>query len=381
MQTSSVLFDYKSLSQNGHTIVEYIWLGGYGDDIRSKSRTFNKEINFLKDIPVWNFDGSSTGQAQTEESEINIVPVALFDDPFRGKPNKLALCETYYTNGQPTLTNFRYFAKKVFSQQNIDKFDPWFGIEQEYILLKYIGTDLKWPLGWTPGEYLAPQGQYYCSNGSQYSYGREIVEAHMKACLYAGVKFYGINAEVSPSQWEYQIGTCPGIEVSDHLIIARFLMQRVAEKFGVAISLEPKLFKNWNGSGSHTNFSNKQTREDSNLKEIKRQVNELSKYHKDFIYLYGEGNEERLSGNYETSDINTFTFGVMNRKASVRIPKSTEQIGRGYYEDRRPSSNCDPYIVSAIIFSVTCLDGKIVEEIKEVYNRFLVEKKNLSHCH
>ena len=379
---SKVKFDFRSLPQKGYTIVEYVWLGGYGDDIRSKSRTFKFEVNDISQIPKWNFDGSSTGQAQTIESEITIVPVAMFDDPFRGSPNKIVICETFYANGEPTLTNFRSLSKNVFSKENIEKFEPWFGIEQEYIFIKYIGTDLKWPLGWTPGEYLGSQGLYYCSNGSNVSFGREIVEAHMKACLFAGVKLYGINAEVFPSQWEYQVGTCVGVEVSDHLLMARFLMSRVAEQFGVSVSLEPKLFKDWNGSGCHTNFSTKLTREDQNLSEIYKNMAELEKYHKTFIKLYGEGNDKRLSGNYEAPDLNNFSYGVMNRKASIRIPQTTKDEGKGYYEDRRPSSNCDVYIVPLLIFAATCLEGKYISEIESRYAAFLEEKKKfLSNIH
>lgn len=369
------LLYFNNLPQNGYTIVEYVWIGGLGDDIRSKSKTFNKEIKSVKDLPKWNYDGSSTYQAVTSESEIELYPVCLFDDPFRGKPNKIAICETYFTDGRPTLTNFRHFADKLFSEENVKKHEPWFGIEQEYVFIKYIGTELKWPLGWAPGEYLGSQGLYYCSNGSHVSYGRDIVEAHLKACLNAGVKIFGTNAEVFPSQWEFQVGTCNGIEIGDHLLMARFLLTRVAELFGASISFEPKLFKGWNGSGAHANYSNKGSREDKDMANIKKQIDNLSKYHNKFMELYGEGNKQRMDGNCESSKFDEFSFGEMNRAASVRIPKQTAKNGNGYYEDRRPSSNVDGYIVSSLIFSATCLDGKLIEEIYDHYTKFLAYKK------
>ena len=373
--SNNKLFHFNSLPQKGYTIVEYVWLGGLGDDIRSKSRTFDKEINSIKDLPKWNYDGSSTYQALTHESEIELFPVCLFDDPFRGKPNKIVICETYFTDGKPTLSNFRHFAQKIFSEKNVSTHDPWFGIEQEYVFLKYIGTELKWPLGWTPGEYLGGQGLYYCSNGSHVSYGRDIVEAHLKACLCAGVKVFGINAEVFPSQWEFQVGTCEGIEIGDHLLMARFLLTRVSELYGASISFEPKLFKGWNGSGAHTNYSNKHSRDDKEMANIKKQLEELEKYHSKFMELYGEGNRKRMDGNCESSKYDEFSYGEMNRAASVRIPKSTAVDGKGYYEDRRPSSNVDGYIVSSLIFSATCLEGEYIDDIYEHYNKFLSEKK------
>lgn len=75
--------------------------------------------------------------------------------------------------------------------------------------------------------------------------GREVVEAHYRACLYAGVKICGTNAEVMPAQWEYQVGPCLGISVADDMWMSRFLLHRIAEEFGVN-----------GGGGKHTQIIN-----------------------------------------------------------------------------------------------------------------------------
>ena len=85
------------------------------------------------------------------------------------------------------------------------------------------------------------------------------------------------------------------------------------------------------------------------------------------IAAYGEGNERRLTGKYETADIGTFSFGVANRGCSIRIPRSTDADGYGYLEDRRPSSNCDPYVVTRKIFQ-TCTDESIPQKEMEASN-------------
>ena len=292
---ATTTFDYQSLDQKGKTIVEYVWLGGTGQDLRCKAKTFDRPINSVDDLEEWNYDGSSTWQATTEDSEILLRPVALFNDPFRGAPNKLVLCETYHVNGQPTVTNFRHFAAKIFA--NLGEHDPWFGIEQEYAILTPIGTGLTWPLGWPLGNYPKPQGSYYCSVGTRFNKGRDIMEAHYKACLNAGVQIYGTNCEVMPGQWEFQVGTCKGIEVGDHLWMARYLLHRVAEKFNVEVSIDPKPIKgDWNGSGCHTNFSTNSTRNDTNMESIHHQLEKLSEAHSDMIELYGEDNHFRLTG-------------------------------------------------------------------------------------
>lgn len=293
----TIYFDFDSLTLNGNVIVEYVWIGGTGQDLRSKAKTYNKEIKSIDDLDEWNYDGSSTYQATTDSSEILLKPVALFNDPFRGHPNKIVMCTTYNVDGKPANSNFRHFAEKIF-EKGTKEHNPWFGIEQEYALMVPVGTGLEWPYGWPVGGFPKPQGQYYCSVGSQNNYGRDIINAHYKVCLNAGVKIYGTNAEVMPGQWEFQIGTCEGIEIGDHLWMGRYLLQRVAEYFNVDVNFDPKpISGDWNGSGCHTNYSTNDTRNDKNLVNIKKHMEKLKDSHDCLIKLYGENNKKRLTGN------------------------------------------------------------------------------------
>jgi glutamine synthetase len=85
-----------------------------------------------------------------------------------------------------------------------------------------------------------PQGAYYCAVGSDVSFGRLICEKHLDLCLEAGLNVGGINGEVMPGQWEYQVGPCTGIEAGDHMHMSRFLLNRVCEEEGVVVSFDPK---------------------------------------------------------------------------------------------------------------------------------------------
>jgi glutamine synthetase len=231
--------------------------------------------------------------------------------------------------------------------------EPWFGMEQEYTLFEKDG---KTPLGWPQGlAYPRPQGPYYCSVGTENAIGREISDAHYKCCLYAGLDISGTNAEVMAGQWEYQIGPSVGIQAGDQMTLGRYLMYRVCEAFGVIVSFDPKPIEgDWNGAGCHTNFSTKEMREEGGYAKIIEACDRLGEKHQEHIDAYGEGNERRLTGKHETASIHDFSYGVANRGCSIRIPRQTEKEGKGYLEDRRPASNCDPYLVSSLVFKTCC---------------------------
>uniref|UniRef100_A0A7S0LRH0 Glutamine synthetase n=1 Tax=Coccolithus braarudii TaxID=221442 RepID=A0A7S0LRH0_9EUKA len=345
---SKVLDRYLALPVAGQVQAEYLWIDAIGE-VRSKCRTVPAAKATLDQLPDWNYDGSSTGQAPGDDSEVIIKPRAIFKDPFRPGDNILVLTDTYTPGGTPLPTNTRAPAMERF--EKTPGTDPWFGLEQEYTL---FNMDKVTPLGWPIGGYPGPQGPYYCSAGADRAYGRAISEAHYKACLYAGLAISGTNAEVMPGQWEYQIGPATGIAAGDEMMVSRYILQRVCEDFGVYCTLDPKPIPgDWNGAGCHTNFSTEKMRKAGGLKDIEQAIRKLGAKHAEHIAAYGEGNERRLTGACETASINDFSYGVANRGCSIRIPRATNAEGCGYLEDRRPSSNCDPYVVTSLVFETS----------------------------
>ncbi|KAF2317562.1 hypothetical protein GH714_024690 [Hevea brasiliensis] len=327
----SLLSDLVNLNLSDTTekiIAEYIWIGGSGMDVRSKARTLNGAITDPQKLPKWNYDGSSTGQASGDDSEVILHPQAIFRDPFRRGNNILVMCDAYTPAGEPIPTNKRHSAAKIFSHPDVVAEEPWYGIEQEYTLLQ---KQVRWPIGWPAGGYPGPQGPYYCGVGADKAFGRDIVNSHYKACLYAGINISGINGEVMPGQ-------------------------RITEIAGVVLSFDPKPIEgDWNGAGAHANYSTKSMRSDGGYEVIKKAIEKLGLRHREHIAAYGEGNERRLTGRHETADINNFLWGVANRGASVRVGRETEKAGKGYFEDRRPASNMDPYVVTSMIAETTIL--------------------------
>jgi len=327
---------------------EYIWLdGGETPQLRSKTKIYPEE-NTPKLPPVWGFDGSSTGQAEGNKSDCVLKPVRLYDDPFRTN-SSLVLCEVMNADNTEHETNTRAKLKETFELYKDE--EPWFGIEQEYTLLNKEGV----AIGFEKQDDIKPQGDYYCGVGTANIYGRGLVEEHAECCAIARIAICGLNAEVMPGQWEYQIGAEDPLRIADDLWVSRWILHRVAEEHDMIVSLDPKPAEgDWNGAGAHTNYSTLNMRDpEIGLKSIESAIDKLSKKHKEHIEVYGRGNFRRLTGIHETCDINTFKSGVSDRGASIRVPGQVSFKGYGYLEDRRPSANCDPYLVLNAILETT----------------------------
>tara|TARA_E500000178_G_scaffold82589_1_gene80806 strand:+ start:348 stop:1358 length:1011 start_codon:yes stop_codon:yes gene_type:complete len=331
-------------------IAEYIWLDGHQptQKLRSKTKVLNGPIESLSSLPKWGFDGSSTNQADGNDSDCMLNPVYYVPDPIRGENSFLVMCEVLNADGSTHKTNHR--ANLASLSEKLDHEKAWFGIEQEYTLFE--GRS---PLGWPEGGYPAPQGPFYCGVGADEVFGREIVEEHLELCIEAGLEISGINAEVMPGQWEYQIGPLGPLESADQMWISRWLLYRISEDFGVSATLHPKPVKgDWNGAGAHTNFSTKSMRSEGGIKVINAACEKLKEKHSEHIEVYGAHNEERLTGLHETCSIKEFRYGISDRGASIRIPMQTSNDGFGYLEDRRPSANMDPYKVCYALLKTTC---------------------------
>jgi glutamine synthetase len=356
---------------------EYIWIDGDQPTkkLRSKTRILEsstKGVTQLADLPEWGFDGSSTYQASGHNSDLVLKPIALFKDPLRGPGNVLVMCEVFDDDNCAVPSNTRSMLRNIL-QEGGDSHGIWIGFEQEYTFFQENR-----PLGWPVNGFPKPQGPYYCGVGADKIFGRSIVEEHAKACLDSGIMIYGINGEVMPGQWEFQIGyrgcnteSPDPLTVSDHLWVARWLLGRVAENYNVSVSLENKPVKgDWNGAGTHTNFSSKSMRNPSTGKEeIHNFIEELQRHHNEHIDVYGYGLAERLTGHHETCDIKTFRAGPRDRGASIRIPNSVAALGYGYIEDRRPGANCDPYEVSARLVKTYMLAQTKNETHKKTLSR------------
>jgi glutamine synthetase len=324
--------------------LEYIWLDGYTPVPNLRSKTQIKEYaSFpkLEELPIWGFDGSSTQQAEGKSSDCKLHPVAVYPDSTR-KNGVLVMCEVYMPDDKtPHPSNHRATVE--------DDPGAWFGFEQEYFLYQ----DGR-PLGFPEAGYPAPQGPYYTGVG--YSnvgdIARQIVEEHLDLCLDAGINHEGINAEVAKGQWEFQIFGKGSKNAADQMWVARYIMMRLCEKYGVDINwhCKPLGATDWNGSGMHANFSTEYMRTKGGKEYFEKLMAAFDKYKDEHIAVYGPDNHMRLTGLHETQSIDKFNYGLADRGASVRVPHSFVNSGyKGYLEDRRPNSQGDPYQIASRI--------------------------------
>ena len=319
---------------------EYVWLDGY-----KPTQSLRSKVKVDDYADMWAFDGSSTQQATGSKSDCLLRPVAEYRtiDRIRadatqtspGLEGTYVMCEVLNADGDPHKSNTRTHCQNLVSEE------WWFGFEQEYFMYK-DGRPLGWPEKGKP----RAQGDYYCGVGEGNVVGREIVDRHTEACMNADIGITGTNAEVALGQWEFQV-LGSGIRAGDDLWMARYILQRVAEMKGVVINFHPKpQTGDWNGSGMHTNFSNEQMRTTGGQHIFESMCKVLGSEHKEAIKVYGSDNEKRLTGKHETQSIKKFSYGELDRGASIRIPIPTIQNNWvGYLEDRRPASNADPYMV------------------------------------
>ena len=148
----------------------YIWIDGTGEGLRCKTKTLDNSPKSVEDLPIWNYDGSSTYQviiyvfiititpsvpslrlnvpslnkvfiqAEGSNSDTYLHPCKIYPDPFRGGANILVMCDTSKYNKEPTETNHRRACAEVMKRAAAAV--PWFGMEQEYTLLDTDGESL-----------------------------------------------------------------------------------------------------------------------------------------------------------------------------------------------------------------------------------------------
>lgn len=338
--------------------IEYVWLDGYTPEpnLRSKIKVVDKiSIWNLEEIPYWNFDGSSTKQADGSNSDCILKPVRLYYNA-KSMSHIYVLCEVLGPENKPHYSNFRSLIK--------DDEDFWFGFEQEYFIREGKNKSI---LGHSSNN--EQQGKFYCGVGTNVV-GRQLVDEHLDYCISYGINITGINAEVALGQWEYQVFSKGSLKAGDDLWMARYFMEKMSEKYGFHIEYHPKplgIDADWNGSGLHTNFSTKKMREvggELYFKSLFRSLESRKDLH---INVYGSNNHLRLTGNHETQSINKFSWGISDRGASIRVPRDTSKEWKGYVEDRRPASNADPYKIIKVISETILLTDELHQALNNMY--------------
>ena len=341
-------FREKEIGMKKLSPVEYIWVDNQypSQPLRSQTRMLHlPERPQLKDFPVWqnaNFAASASDSAaardcaaarvcttSTKTAAWSLIPVRMYRDPLQFDGKFLLMCEVCDTHGDPHAANYRSRLRTLMNSVAGEAIEPWLGFEQQYTLLR-DGRPLGFPSEGLP----KPQGPYVWGAESDNVYGREIAEAHAAACMVAGILICGINAEVTPGQWEFQIGyrgfereSSDALAVADDVCLARFLLLRIAEQHGVKISFSGDAQnREWRGAAMHTKFSTALTRDPLLGLEA--------------IYIIIAEIRKRAASNADVLQAITYN------NSALHIPHPVARKGYGYLEDRRPAGDEDPYCVA-----------------------------------
>ncbi|GFN88365.1 glutamine synthetase [Plakobranchus ocellatus] len=354
-------------------LLEYVYIAEDGISVHSKCKKVTSVPKNVSDVPVWSYADNFPVEDRF------MKPVALYNDPFRRGQHKIVLCEVYANDWTPAPRNFRRSCDEVMSRPEVQEAAPWFGLEQEYSITDVNNRPLGWPSSFMP----QPDSPLHHEAVGMYrAFGRDLYEAHLFACMYAGINISGGNAEACPGQWEFQVGPTGGTRVSDDLWVARYILHRLSEEFGLAVSFHPKLIPGASGAcGGHVNISTKPMREEGGIRHIKAAIPRLERTHHQFLPLCdahgGLDNQARLIGFFCTASGN-FTYGVENRDACVRISRQVAQDKKGFLEDRRPASNFDPYLVTEALVRVIVLGE---ETLRNPYAEPKVVKLSIDTSH
>lgn len=325
---------------------EYIWVDS-DNEFRSKVKTIEYNSNINIDLfPLWNYDGSSTNQAQVGDSEIMLKPYSFYK---YSENYYLVFCENY--------KNDVYFTNRKNAFEKFDEYkvkEPMFGLEQEFYV---IDNETNLPVGFYKKEgylsdtlFIKNEGKNYCGVGTINYKLRQFMDKVMSKLIELNISVTGMNMEVVPGQCEFQICNT-GIKACDELMVLRYLLCRISEEFNYKISFENKPYSNYSGSGCHINFSTKEMREENGIEFINKMLDKLKDNNPiEHIHHYGKNNYLRLTGRNETSKYDEFSFGVGSRTSSIRIPNCVVTDGCGYLEDRRPGANIDPYKACLYLF-------------------------------
>lgn len=320
--------------------VEYIWLDGEepSQQIKSKTKIIylsdRQESVGMQDIPPSSFDGTNTNQSSKDNPECLLIPAFITPDPQRSN-GIIALCEVFNADGRPSSTNYRRYLHILL--ENLRDHAPSAGFEQKYFVFK-DGI----PVVWNLKDARLQETNHYCSVGTKNISARDFTEDHLNLCLSATLPITGVNAETSPGQWSIQVGgsSTDVLSAADSLIVTRFLLQRLSEKYGYTISFDPNLLVLQSAkSRLVTSFSTSLMRGEGGLEWIKASCDAFAQL----------GSAPEIASHYGYG-----SQMPVDKEAPVRIPLAVMLSKMGFFEDTRPSADANPYRVLSFLTKLAC---------------------------